>query len=377
MRVALDATPLIGSRTGIGEFCAGLLGALGRRGDVEVSAFAVTWRMRDAMVSQLPPGVEPAGRPMPARPLHLAWRNADFPPLEWFTGVLDVVHGTNFVVPPTRRAARVVTVSDLTMVHYPEMCQPATLRYPALVSRAIERGAWVHTHSELVAGEVRDVFGVADERIRVVYPGVPALWRPPEDPATGEAVRAALRAAGASRFVLALGTVEPRKGFPGLVRAFAEVASSRPDVALVLAGPDGWGAAELRDALGACPVADRVIRLGWVDEATRRWLLGAAEIFAYPSVYEGFGFPPLEAMSARTPVVSSSAGSLAEVAGGGALCVPPRDDDALADALGTLLDDQSEREKLVAKGSAWWPRFTWESCGEGMAALYHDAAASR
>lgn len=328
------------------------------------------------MVAELPAGVEAIGRPMPARPLQTAWRAGGFPPLEWFTGAVDVVHGTNFVVPPTRRAARVVTVSDLTMVHYPEMCQPATLRFPALVSRAVSDGAWVHTHSHHVAAEVRSAFGVPPERVRVVYPGVPARWHPPADPTAGDGVRAALEAVGATRFVLALGTVEPRKGLPGLVRAFGQVGPARPDVAVVLAGPDGWGTSELEAALAGCPVADRVIRLGWVDEPTRRWLLGEAQVFAYPSLYEGFGFPPLEAMSAGTPVLTTSAGSLAEVAGGGSLCVPPGDDDALAAALESLLDDPSERERLARRGSAWWSRFTWEQCGEGMSALYHEAASS-
>ncbi|MGH9102316.1 MAG: glycosyltransferase family 1 protein, partial [Acidimicrobiales bacterium] len=141
LRVALDATPLLGARTGVGEFCLGALRWLSRREDMDVGAFAVSWRRRRGVAGALPPSVRPLLRPMPARPLHLAWRRGGLPPIEWFTGAVDVVHGTNFVVPPARHAARVVTVHDLTTLRYPELCHPATLGFPAQVRRAAAQGA--------------------------------------------------------------------------------------------------------------------------------------------------------------------------------------------------------------------------------------------
>src|SRR5579864_1396422 len=107
------------------------MGALGRRDDLDVSAFAVSWRRRHGIAAQLPRGVRAVRRPLPARPVHAAWRRSGFPPIELVAGPLDVVHGTNFVVPPARRAARVVTVHDLTTVRFPELCEPATLEFPA------------------------------------------------------------------------------------------------------------------------------------------------------------------------------------------------------------------------------------------------------
>ncbi len=109
---------------------------------------------------------------MPARPLHLAWAHLPGPAVEWFVGPVDVVHGTNFVVPPTRRAARVVTVHDLTTVRYPELCDRSTLGFPRMVRRAVSDGAWVHTPSQFVADEVVAEFGVDPGRVRVVYHGV-------------------------------------------------------------------------------------------------------------------------------------------------------------------------------------------------------------
>ena len=108
---------------------------------------------------------------MPARPLHALWARRDGPPVEWFIGAADVVHGTNFVVPPTRRAAAVVSVHDLTPLRHPELCDAATLAYPGLIRRALRRGAWVHADSGFVAGEVVDAFEADPGRVRVVHPG--------------------------------------------------------------------------------------------------------------------------------------------------------------------------------------------------------------
>ncbi len=155
LNVALDATPLIGPRTGVGEFCYGILSALGASSEISTNAFAISLRRRGLIVDELPPGVSSLGLPMPARPLHALWSRFDFPGFELLGGRrIEVVHGTNFVVPPTARATKVVTVHDLTMIRYPQMCQPAVLAFPGLVRRAIAKGAWIHTPTHAVAEEV-------------------------------------------------------------------------------------------------------------------------------------------------------------------------------------------------------------------------------
>jgi glycosyltransferase involved in cell wall biosynthesis len=288
-------------------------------------------------------------------------------------GPLDVVHGPNFVVPPTRRAAPVVTVHDLTPWRFPELANRDTRQYPGLVARAVRRGAWIHVVSEWVAGEIAAEHPAAADRIVVVPNGVTPL--PADRPGTG-ATRGR-RLAGADRYVVALGTVEPRKDLPGLVRAFDEVVERDPDdpVRLVVAGQDGWGAEALTDEIRRARHPERIRRLGWVSDDDRAALLRGATVFAYPSRYEGFGLPPLEAMLAGVPVLTTTAGALPEVVGDAALLVPPLDHDALVAGLQDLLGDDDRRAALVAAGSTRATQFDWSRTADGLVDLYRRASA--
>lgn len=379
LMVALDATPLLGVSTGVGVFCREALSALHAAGDLDVAAFAVSWRRRHLLDGLVPSGVRIVQRAMPARPLHLAWRHVEQPPIEWFVGRTDVVHGTNFVVPPARRAARVVTVHDLTTVRFPEMCDTPTLRFPALIRKAVARGAWVHTPSQFVADEVVAVLGVDPDRVRAVHHGAPApISKVPGDQSgdqSGDHAADPLPVClpeGTTRYVLAVGTAEPRKDLPGLVRAFDAISGHLPDVALVLSGPPGWGSEALEQAVEGAAARSRILVTGYVPALDR--LLAGATVLAYPSLYEGFGLPTLEAMAAGVPVVTTTAGALPEVVGDAALLVGPGDTDALAEALELVLTDETERRSLIERGHARASQFTWEECARGLEGLYRDAA---
>lgn len=357
---------MLGVRTGVGAFTTELLARLAVRRGVALTAYGVTWRGRRVLAGAVPPGVQVCRRPMAARPLRWAWTKAAFPPLEWWTGPLDVVHGTNFVVPPTNHAARVVTVHDLTSLHYPELCDAASLAFPALVRRALADGAWVHAVSGFVADAVVADLGADPHRVVAIHSGVP--------PVSAARRGDGRKLAGAEIYVLALGTVEPRKDLPLLVRAFDAVAGPRPDVRLVIAGADGWGAEALNQALRSAHHRRQIVRLGWVDAGQRAALLRGASLLAYPSRYEGFGFPPLEAMTVGVPVVASYAGALPEVLGDAAVLVPVGDADALADALVAVLDDPVRQAALIAAGHQQVRRYDWTRTAAHMVDLYRRAA---
>ncbi|MCU1462338.1 MAG: hypothetical protein JWO37_2413 [Acidimicrobiales bacterium] len=374
LSVALDATPLLGARTGVAAMTLGALRALVAERDelaVDVSAYALTWRGRQVLAGALPAGVHAHHKPMPARPLRAVWRRLDWPAIESWTGPLDVVHGTNFVVPPTRNAAAVVTIHDLTPVRYPELCRRDTLAYPDLVRRALRRGAWVHTPSRAVADEVVELLGADPERVVAIPSGVPMA----SELAAGDV--ALMRAPAGPPYLCTVGTVEPRKDHVSLVRAFDAVAGDHPDLRLVIAGPDGWGAEQLAAAVARSPYRDRIERRGWVPEDERTALVRGAVAFVFPSVYEGFGYPPLEAMAEGVPVVATSAGALPEVLGDAALLVAPGYPDALAGAITRLLDDGGLRERLIEAGRMRVARYSWTAFSRGLADLYRRAAAAR
>jgi glycosyltransferase involved in cell wall biosynthesis len=361
MRLALDGTPLLGPRSGVGEVVSGIVPELARRPDVDVVAYALTLRGRNDLAAAVPPGVHAASRWFPARGVRQAWLRVEYPRVERWTGPVDVVHATNYVAPPTK-AGELVSVYDLGFVRYPQYVDRDTLDYPELLRRARRRGAWFHTTSDHVRDEVIETFAVPADRVVRVYPGIPPIQG--GDAARGRAL------ARSDRYVLAIGTIEPRKNYPGLVRAFDALAARDPDVVLVVAGGHGWGADEFDAAVTAAHHRDRVRAPGYVSADDRRDLLAGASVLAYPSHYEGFGIPPLEAMAVGVPVVATTAGSVPEVVGDAARLVDPDDTDSLADALEVVLTDEATRRDLVTRGHARHGRFSWRQMVDELLDVY-------
>lgn len=367
LKVAADVTPLLTPRTGIGVFVGELLSHLAPREDLALTGYAISWRGRDRLAESVPAGMAIARRPMAARPLHQVWMRADRPLLDHWIGRHDLVWGTNYVVPPTRASA-LVSIYDLTPVRFPELANAHTRSFGELIGRALRRGAHVHTMAGSVRDEIIDHFEVEGDRVHVVPGGVRAA------PGTADS-RVSDRLVGGRRYVLALGTVEPRKDLPTLVAAFDLLAREDSELRLVIAGADGWGAEDLSAAISASAFSERIVRLGWVDEDERAALLAGAEVYTFPSLYEGFGFPPLEAMSAGVPVVATEVGSLPEVCGDGADLVPPRDPEALAQAVRRLSHDGSHRSELIQRGHVNVQRFSWASAADQFADLLGRVAA--
>jgi glycosyltransferase involved in cell wall biosynthesis len=366
VRVALDAVALLDTRTGVGRFVEETIFRLARRPDLRISAFGYWPRARTKLRAVLPPGVAVSPFPMLGPPLRFLWRHGRIPPIECWSGRVDVVHGPNFLAPPAWRAAELITVHDLTILRYPEYCTSDTLQFPGLIRRAVGRGAWIHTVSRFVAAEVVELLGADPAKVVTIPNGVSPV--PDADPVSGR------KLAGADRYVLALGTVEPRKNLPGLVAAFDAIAAGLPEVRLVIAGPDGWGTAALDAAIAQAAHRSRIVRLGWVSETQRAALLRGAAVLAYPSVYEGFGLPPLEAMAVGTPVVTTRTGGIPEVVGDAARCVEPGDGQALAQALEEVLTDEELADQLRQRGKARAELFSWQDTAEQLARLYHRIA---
>jgi glycosyltransferase involved in cell wall biosynthesis len=353
--VAFDIGALLGPLTGVGTAVAGMEAALAARDDVELIPYACSFR------GELRPGDRRL--PIPAALAHRLWAHTSHPQVDRWLRPARVVHGTNYVVGPAR-AARVVSVYDCWFLRHPGDANPDVVRAGQVLRRAVAHGATVHASSAATAAACREL--LRTERVETIPLGPPPDPPPARDRPDGPP------------YVLALGTLERRKNVPRLVEAFGKLVANRHDVALVLAGADGDDRAAIDAAIDALPATarSRVDVRGRVDAATKATLLAHAAVLAYPSLDEGFGFPLLEAMQRRVPVVASTAGSIPEVAGDAALLVDAADCDALADALATVLDDDEVSSRLIEAGSARLAAFSWQATGEGLAALYHRLARS-
>ncbi|MBN1093814.1 glycosyltransferase family 4 protein [Blastococcus sp. TML/M2B] len=361
MRIGLDATPLLGPRTGVGRYTGELVRALAAAPGDEVVATAFTFRGTDRLRELLPPSVEVRARRMPARVLRELWRHAEVPPVSWSTGRVDLFHATNFVLPPVGRATGVVTVHDLSFLRTRDAVDAASLAYRDLVPRSIDRAAVVVTPSRAVADEVVAEYGTDPARVLATPLGVSPTWLGTERP---DAAWLAARGLPAD-YVVAVGTLEPRKGLQTLVDAFDQVLRADPTAPhLVLVGPEGWGAAL---DLSRLP-AGTVHLTGFLDDEELRRVVAGSRGLAFPSRYEGFGLPPLEALACGRPVVVSDLPVMREVLGGHGRYVPVGDVDALAEALAALpLEEPGEVAAARREHAA---TFSWATCADRTRAAY-------
>lgn len=353
--VAIDVAPLHGHRTGVGHAVAGTVDALRGLDGLALHPYVTSLRAHlDDNERRLP---------IPAALAHRVWSHSSRLPMDRWLGRPDVVHGTNYVVPPTR-CPRIVSVYDCWFLDHPDEAIPDVRRAGLVLRRAVDSGAHVVTSSDATAQRVRDLLDT--ERVTTVHLGPPPAEEAPDR--TPER----LTALADEPFVVALGTVERRKNLPTLVAAFGRLAEEHDSVRLVLAGADGDDLDALTAAIAALAdgARQRIRRLGVVNTDEKAWLLRHAVALAYPSLDEGFGFPILEAQVAGTPVVASSAGSIPEVGGSAVLLVSPCDSEALAANLFWVITDPPMRQRMVDEGRRNVERFSWSSTAAGLLDVY-------
>lgn len=284
----------------------------------------------------------------------------------------DLVHGLVNVLPLAARCPGVVTVHDLTFVRTPGVLPPLKRAYLTLLCRAsAARAAQIIAVSSQTAEDLQQCFGTPTARITVVYNGVAARFAPRR----AEDLQAFRQRSGApERYLLYLGTLEPRKNLDLLLRAFARwrqaTTIENRDVKLVLAGARGWYYDEIFRNVEALGLTEHVHFPGFVPtEALPEWY-AAAEAFVYPSLFEGFGLPVIEAMASGAPVICSRAPGVAEVAGDAAITFAPRDEDALAAALHLVMSQPALRSELRRRGLARAASFSWQRCAEQTVEVY-------
>jgi len=285
----------------------------------------------------------------------------------------DVFHAPAYCAPHRPGVPLVLTVYDIVALRHPELARrPNVFHYRWRLPRSARAATRVIVPLECVADEVEEHLGVERARIRVVPLGVDPMFAPP----TANDVAAARAQLGLERpYILFVGNIEPKKNLPTLLRAFKRLADAGLPHDLVLAGKPAW---KCRDALalpGTLGIAERVRLLGYVDDRQLPALYGGADVFAFPSLVEGFGLPPLEAMACGTPVVTSDIPALRETAADAAERVPATDVEALADAVRRVIEDSALRGRLRETGLARAATFTWERAAEATRAVYREVVA--
>jgi len=281
----------------------------------------------------------------------------------------DVLHATAFVAPIVRPGPTVITIYDVSFALFPQFFRGFNQTYLRVGTRWSARHAQrIITISDCTRRDVYRLYGVPLDRIAVAYPGVDeSLQR-----VAADRVQEFRRLKNLpDKFLLYLGTLEPRKNLAMLVQAFAQLKRECPDVMLVLAGGIGWLADELFTAIEACGVKDSVLLPGYVAADEKALWYAAATVFVFPSLYEGFGLPPLEAMACGTPVVTSNAASLPEVVGEAGLTLAPDDSGGWTAALKRVWIDEAYRAELADRGVRQAQPFTWQATSRQIAQAYH------
>ncbi len=392
MRVIIDYRPALRARTGVGQFVFELVRAIRWRQTVrqnrdehspadrlppavDLTLFSSSWKDRpvreDVEALQRPraeaeaaaPGICFVDRHIPVRLLNFLWHRLEWPPVERLAGArFDVAFSPHPLLLPARHAAQVVMIHDLGFLATTEGLAPEIRRdYPKLVRSHAHRAAHVVVPSHYTARQVESELGVPGDRITVCYHGTPE-WADQWPAAVGK------------RHILFLGTLERRKNVDGLLAAYSNLVTRRPDVpCLVLAGGATADAAQWLGQIERPPLAGKVSYQGYVSNEQREQLVRGAALLVLPSREEGFGMPVLEAMASGVPVVVSNRGALPEVVGDAGVIVEPEDHQALSGAMERLLTDDAAWSAASARGLQRAGHFRWSDTAASVLKAFERA----
>jgi glycosyltransferase involved in cell wall biosynthesis len=370
MRIAFDGTSLTPGRTGVGYYTEHLLHHLAREVETTGDELVVVSNQPIDTTHPLPRHVAVHDRLR--FPLRIAW-------MQMLAGRVlddvraDVAHFTNGMIPLGASAARVVTIHDMSLKLYPE-CHP--LRRRVINRPLINVAARVADAVVAVSNSARDdllrFHHIPAERVSVVYEAAGPDFRPIRDRVMRGRIR--LRYGLPERFALYVGAIEPRKNLPRLVEAFAQARRQGIAHELVCVGPYGWSSRDLYAYVDRLGLRRVVHFTGYVPAEDLPALYSLSEFFVFPSIYEGFGLPVIEAMACGTPVITSNTSSLLEIAADAAETTDPHDRDALAAALVKLATCADRRRELSARGAERAQQFSWTRTAKEMLALYRRVA---
>ncbi len=362
-RVTIEAQPIVKYRTGIGRYVFCLLKAFSliNLNDIDIRAFYFNFRrnFKDRHIFKgnvksreinLFPGFLP----------YTLWKHIDFPPVEWFSGKSDLFHFTNFTLLPVKKGKKIITFHDAAIKRFPETMEDKNRkRLERLLEVSLFRADSVIAVSEFTKKELIEFYQYPEEKIFVTHLGIEDIFNNRIDEKFLSAVRKKYFLN--FPFILYVGTIEPRKNVSLLIRAF-NIAAKKINHHLVIVGRKGWKTDKIIREAEESQFKEKIHFLGYVEESELPSIYSLADLFVFPSLYEGFGFPPLEAMKCGTPVLSSKSASLEEILKGGAYLFDlyDCDENKLAEMIIEMLENKELRAKFIIKGLSVASNYKWE-----------------
>ncbi len=373
MRITIDYTAAIRQGAGVGTYVRHLVAAMLAQNSHDQFTLLTSGRPTTERPFPIADNVRGRSIIIPDRYLNILWYRWQVPlPATFFSGPTEIYYGPDFVLPPLgKKVRKVVTIHDLAFIEHPEYAVPSLAAYlKKVVPASVAAADVVATVSHETSRTLMEHFQTPREKLIVIPNGVGTHFRRITDPVI---LGATQHKFGLKHpLVLGVGTLEPRKNHIGLIKAFHQAQKKKNGPAmLAIAGGQGWLYEETRKTVEELKLEKKVRFLGRVSDLELVTLYSLADIFAFPSFYEGFGIPPLEAMACGAPTITSKASSLPEVVGDAALLVDPHNVEELANAITRLQENEQLREELRQKGYQRAQEFTWEASARTMLATYH------
>jgi glycosyltransferase involved in cell wall biosynthesis len=377
MRIGIDARSVLKKRTGVGAYTFNLIQHLSRldRENRYVLFYSHHLNVRPNIPKIENPNFESRFFRIPNKLLNLSWGTIKLPKIDWLVGEVDLYHSPNYNLNVLARGKSVMTIHDLNFLAYPRFTISSCKWHYAFKIKSYARKVdAIIADSFSTKDEIIKYLKIPEDKIRVIHLGCSGSFQPlPASERLGE-TEEKFKIKG--DYILCVGTLEPRKNLKGLIQAYAQ-SRAKKDFLLVLAGGKGWKYEHIFRLVDKLQLQERVIFTGYVEEADLPGLYQGASLFVYPSLYEGFGLPPLEAMACGLPVIVSHTTSLPEVVGDAGVYVDPNDVEQIAFSIDTVLSDSELRRTLIQRGLERVGLFSWEKTAKETLRLYEQVVEGR
>lgn len=387
MRIGIDySAAIVRDRTGVGNYCFQLVDSLlkiDKENSFLLYPFFYNHFYPDFKNVEIPHignfKVAFKKLPLPVKLMHKIWFDMKSSALkEYMLGNVDVVHSTTFCAPKLKgkRKRLVVTIYDLTVLTHPECHTAENIRVCTKgINDTVKYADEIIAISEYTKQDILNILKVPEERVTVTHLAADSTYRQIKESETLERVRRVYKLP--EKFVLFIGSLEPRKNIRTLIYAYARLPERfRKEFPLVIAGAKGWLNSDISQVVRDLHLEGKVLFPGFIDKEDISAIYSLATVFVYPSLYEGFGLPILEAMACATPVITSNTSSMPEVAGDAAKLICPNDVDGLTAALEDILDNEALRDEMRAKGLKRATNFSWDKCAKETIAVYKKSLAN-